>query len=97
MIRVEADSIGDSSDTGRSIPKPDALYGKIKCVEYNRVVNVGWIFPVVFGVALIGIFAVRSALFEGCNIIVNKVAIQQGVDDVLFCRGLESKFCTDVL
>ena len=100
MIRVVVDFICDSNDMDGSIPEFDALWGKIKYGEYNRVVVVSQVFFITFGIEFVGevgIIALRSELFEDVKIILSKVDIRQGVDDTLFSRGVECETCDGVL
>ena len=90
MIRVAANFVGNSSDTGSSIPKSDAFFN-IKCGEYDRIVVVDWVFSVAFRVSFVGRVGSRivgNALFRCGNIIFGKVGIHKGVDDALFYCGV---------
>ena len=82
-----------------SLPKSDMFCGEIKCWKYNSFFVVNWIFSVAVRISFVSRFGIRtigSALFKCGNTIVSKVDVHEGVDDALFCRGVEGKYWTDV-
>ena len=57
---MAANFVGDSSDTGITIPKSDTFCGKIKYWEYDSVVVVNLIFSVAIRIYFVSRISIRT-------------------------------------